>query len=209
MRRSKKDKAASHERIVNAAAARIRESGTDQPSVAEVMQAAGLTHGGFYKHFDSREELIDEAVERALTESQSTVAQMAQEADDPLAAFAEWYVSTAHRDDPANGCGVVALGADVRRVGGAAQEAYRAQVDRYLAHLRSLMDDDDEDSRKRANVTLSAMVGAVMIARALGPTPRSDELLRDVRDAVRERRLLSDQPHQTATPAPGRTPART
>jgi TetR/AcrR family transcriptional repressor of nem operon len=191
MRHSKEDKAASHERIVNTAAARIRESGTDQPGVAEIMRAAGLTHGGFYKHFESREELIEEAVERALTENQKSVAQMVYEADDPLAAFADRYVSTAHRDDPAHGCGVVALGADVRRVGGVAQDAYRAQVDRYLAYLQSLLDGDDDDRRKQANVTLSAMVGAVMIARALGPTPRSDELLRDVRDAVRERRLLA------------------
>jgi TetR/AcrR family transcriptional repressor of nem operon len=192
MRRSREDKAASHERIVSAAAARIRESGTDQPAVAEIMRSAGLTHGGFYKHFDSREQLIEEAVGRALVESEPTVARIVEEADDPLASFADWYVSTAHRDDPAHGCGVVALGADVSRVGGAAQEAYRAQVDRYLAHLQSLLDGDDEAGRKRAGVTLSAMVGAVMIARALGPTPRSDELLRDVRDAVRERRLLAD-----------------
>ena len=191
VRHSKDEKTASHERIVNAAAARIRESGTDQPGVAEIMRAAGLTHGGFYKHFDSRDELIEEAVERALTENQKTVAQMVYEADDPLAAFADSYVSTAHRDDPAHGCGVVALGADVMRVGGVAQDAYRAQVDRYLAYLQSLLDGDDDDRRKQANVTLSAMVGAVMIARALGPTPRSDELLRDVRDAVRERRLLA------------------
>jgi TetR/AcrR family transcriptional regulator, transcriptional repressor for nem operon len=192
MRRSKEDKAASHERIVASAAARVRESGTFEPGVAEIMRAAGLTHGGFYKHFDSREELIEEAVRRALTENEPTVARMMQDPDDPLASFADWYVSTAHRDDPANGCGVVALGADVRRVGGAAQEAYRAQVDRYLAHLQSLLESDDENSRGRANVALSAMVGAVMIARALGPTPRSDELLRDVREAVRERRLLAD-----------------
>jgi TetR/AcrR family transcriptional regulator, transcriptional repressor for nem operon len=192
MRHSREDKAASHARIVNTAAGRIRESGTDQPGVAEIMRAAGLTHGGFYKHFNSREELIDEAVQRALTENEPTVAQIVEHADDPLASFADWYVSTAHRDDPANGCGVVALGADVRRVGGGAQEAYRAQVDRYLALLKSQLQNDDKDSRKRANVTLSAMVGAVMIARALGPTPGSDELLRDVRDAVRERRLLAD-----------------
>jgi TetR/AcrR family transcriptional regulator, transcriptional repressor for nem operon len=192
MRRSKEDKAASHERIVETAAARIRESGTDQPGVAEIMRAAGLTHGGFYKHFGSREQLIDEAVGRALTENEPTVARMMEDADDPLASFADWYISTAHRDDPAHGCGVVALGTDVRRVGGAAQEAYRAQVDRYLAHLQSLLESDDENSQRRANVTLSAIVGAVMIARALGPTPRSDELLRDVREAVRERRLLAD-----------------
>ena len=123
MRRSKQDKAASHERIVATAAARIRESGIDQPGVAEIMRDAGLTHGGFYKHFDSREEMIDEAVKRALAENEPTVARMMQDADDPLASFADWYVSTAHRDDPAHGCGVVALGADVppsrrRRPGG-------------------------------------------------------------------------------------------
>ena len=204
MRRSKQDKAASYERIVNTAAARIRESGIDQPGVAEIMRDAGLTHGGFYKHFDSREEMIDEAVKRALSENEPTVARMMQDADDPLASFADWYVSTAHRDDPAHGCGVVALGADVSRVGGTRQEAYRAQVDHYLAQLQSLMDGDDEDSRKRASVTLSAMVGAVTIARALGPTPRSEELLRDVREAVRERRLLADYPHRrTPLPASG------
>ena len=135
MRHSKEDKAASHERIVEIAAARIRESGTEQPGVAEIMRAAGLTHGGFYKHFGSRDELIAEAVERALTDSEPRLVEIAAGAEDPLAAFADAYVSAAHRDDPASGCGVVALGTDMPRVGGPAQEAYRAQVERYLAHL--------------------------------------------------------------------------
>jgi TetR/AcrR family transcriptional repressor of nem operon len=190
MRHSKEDKAASHERIVEVAAARIRESGTEQPGVAEIMRAAGLTHGGFYKHFGSRDELIAEAVERALTDSESRVTELAAGAEDPLAAFADAYVSAAHRDDPASGCGVVALGTDMPRVGGPAQEAYRVQVERYLAHLQPLLGGDDDDARRRATVTLSAMVGAVMIARALGSTPGSDEILRDVREAVRERRLV-------------------
>ena len=188
---SKDDKSASHERIVAIAAARIRESGAEQPGVAEIMRAAGLTHGGFYKHFASRDELIVEAVEHALTENDATVASITAAADDPLDAFADWYVATAHRDDPATGCGVAALSADVWRVGGAAQEAYRAQVEGYLAHLQALLGGEDTEARRRATVTLSAMVGAVTIARALGPTPRSDELLRDVREAVRERRLMS------------------
>jgi TetR/AcrR family transcriptional regulator, transcriptional repressor for nem operon len=190
MRHSKEDKAASHDRIVTVAAARIRESGTEQPGVAEIMRAAGLTHGGFYKHFGSRDELIAEAVERALTDSESRVPELTAGAKNPLAAFADAYLSVAHRDDPATGCGVVALGADMPRVGGPAQEAYRAQVERYLAHLQQLLGDDDEATRSRATVTLSAMVGAVMIARALGPTPRSEEILRVVREAVRERRLI-------------------
>jgi TetR/AcrR family transcriptional repressor of nem operon len=190
MRHSKEDKAASHDRIVTVAAARIRESGTEQPGVAEIMAAAGLTHGGFYKHFASRDELIAEAVERALTDSESRVPELTAGAEDPLAAFADAYLSVAHRDDPATGCGVVALGTDMPRVGGAAQEAYRAQVERYLEHLQQLLGDDDDATRSRATVTLSAMVGAVMIARALGPTARSEEILRVVREAVRQRRLI-------------------
>ena len=189
MGHSKEDKAASHDRIVAVAAARIREAGTEQPGVAEIMRAAGLTHGGFYKHFGSREDLIAEAVERALTESEPRFAEIIA-ADDPLATFVDAYVSAAHRDDPATGCGVVALGTDMPRVRGAAQEAYRAQVERYLAHLQELLGGEDDATRRRATVTLSALVGAVMIARALGPTPCSDEILRDVREAVRERRLV-------------------
>ncbi|HEX4107905.1 MAG TPA: TetR/AcrR family transcriptional regulator [Solirubrobacteraceae bacterium] len=192
MRHSKDEKAASHERIVAVAAAQIRERGTEQPGVAEIMRAAGLTHGGFYKHFASRDDLIAEAVGCALTENEPEVARLLCEADDPLGAFADWYVSEAHRDDAAHGCGVVALGADATRAGGAVREAYRAQVDRYLAHVQALIGGDDPDARRRATVTLSAMVGAVAIARALGPTAVSDEILQDVRAAVRERRLLPE-----------------
>jgi TetR/AcrR family transcriptional repressor of nem operon len=190
MRRSKEDKAASHERIVGIAAARIRESGTEQPGVAEIMRAAGLTHGGFYKHFGSRDELIVEAVEHAMTETESRVHELTAAAEDPLAAWADAYLSVEHREDPATGCAVAALGTDIHRVGGPAQDAYRSQVDRYLALLQPLLDGEEDAARRRATVTLSAMVGALTIARALGPTPRSEELLRDVREAVRERRLL-------------------
>jgi TetR/AcrR family transcriptional repressor of nem operon len=192
MGHSQHEKTASHERIVSTTAAQIRESGTEQPAVAEIMRAAGLTHGGFYKHFASRDDLIAEAVDHALTENEPTIERIIAEADDPLAAFADWYVSAAHRDDPASGCGVAALGADVQRAGGASQEAYRAQVERYLAHLQTMFGDNEPKDRRQAMVTLSAMVGAVMIARALGRTARSDELLQDVREAVRERRLLPE-----------------
>jgi TetR/AcrR family transcriptional repressor of nem operon len=107
-----------------------------------------------------------------------------------MAAFADWYVSTAHRDNPGTGCAVAALGPDVSRIGGAAQKAYRAQVDRYLAHLQqTLTGAHDPDSRRDALLTLSMIVGALTIARGLGRTDRSDELLDTVRDAIHDRRL--------------------
>jgi TetR/AcrR family transcriptional repressor of nem operon len=116
-----------------------------------------------------------------------------QATEDPLAAFTDWYVSSAHRDDPGNGCGVAALGNDAARAD-AVRGAYRAQVTRYLELLQDMLGGDDADRRQRAAVTLSALVGAVVIARALGDTPTSDMLLADVGDAVRERRLLPATP---------------
>jgi TetR/AcrR family transcriptional regulator, transcriptional repressor for nem operon len=186
MGHSKDEKAASHERIVEVAAAQIRERGTEQPGVSEIMRAAGLTHGGFYKHFSSREQLITEAVGHALTENEPVVEQMLSSATDPLAAFVDWYVSSDHRDDPAHGCGLAALGTDVGRLGEDARDAYRAQLERYLDRLQELLGDGAPDARARAAVAVSAMVGSVMLARALGPTELSERLLADVRTAVHQ-----------------------
>src|ERR1700754_1898934 len=114
MRATRAEKAASHERIVEEAARQIRERGADQPGVAEIMRAAGMTHGGFYKHFSSRDELISEAAERAMADAESVVTESLDD-DDPLAAFTDWYMSTAHRADPGHGCAVAALGGDAAR----------------------------------------------------------------------------------------------
>lgn len=189
MRASKSEKAASHERIVQEAARQLRERGAERPAVAEIMRAAGMTHGGFYKHFDSRDALVAEATERAMTENAPAIEAIVSEVEDPLAAFVDWYVSEAHRDDAGHGCGVVALANDAAR-NVSIRAAYRTQVERYLDLLADLVGGEDPDRRARAAVTLSTLVGAVLIARALGNTPVSDGLLADVRAAVRGRRLL-------------------
>jgi TetR/AcrR family transcriptional repressor of nem operon len=191
-RRSLQDKAKSHDRIVDIAAARIRESGTATPGVAEIMQAAGLTHGGFYKHFDSRDDLVAEAVERTFAQSQEGIAAVLDGADDPLKAFVDWYVSAEHRDDAATGCGVVALGADAARADGRVRAAYTEQVERYIARLEQLLADSDvppdsdgePDTRRRATVMLATLVGAVLVSRAVDDRALSDEIIRDVRTAL-------------------------
>src|SRR4051794_17263710 len=93
---SRQDKAASRERIVATMARRIRESGPEQPGVAEIMAAAGLTHGGFYKHFASRDELVVEAVARALSDTQARIAAITAGNEESLPAFINAYVSAAH-----------------------------------------------------------------------------------------------------------------
>lgn len=202
-RRSQQDKAESHERIVDIAAARIRQDGTATPSVAEIMQAAGLTHGGFYKHFDSRDDLIAEAVDRTFADSQTATAAVIDEAEDPLKAFVEWYVSTEHRDNPASGCGVVSLGAEASRADPRVRAAYTAQVKRYLVQLEQLLggegegegegggDGDggtdgaaDPDARRQATVMLATLVGAVLVSRAVDDPALSDEIIGDVRAAI-------------------------
>jgi TetR/AcrR family transcriptional repressor of nem operon len=180
MRQSREEKSRTHDRIVEIASERIREAGIDGPGVAEIMQAAGLTHGGFYKHFGSREDLVAEATERAFAQSTADVAEVIEGATDPLAAFVDWYVSAEHRDDAATGCPVVALGGDAPRASDRVRDAYHRQVERYLAMLERLLGD-----RAAATVALSTLVGSVTIARALGAEPLSDEILRDVRAALR------------------------
>jgi TetR/AcrR family transcriptional repressor of nem operon len=183
MGHSRDEKAKNHERIVEIASARIRESGTETPGVAEIMKAAGLTHGGFYKHFSSRDDLIAEAADRTFADGNQAMESVTEGAEDPLGAFVEWYASAEHRDNPATGCGVVALGTDVPRGDDRVRAAYRQQVRRYLAHLERLLG-GDEEARQRATVALSTLVGAVLLARAVDDEALSDEILRDVRAAV-------------------------
>lgn len=180
MGHSREEKQRNHDRIVEIAAARIREAGVDGPGVAEIMSAAGLTHGGFYKHFGSRDDLVAEAVERALAESAAATAEVIEEADDPLAAFVDWYASRAHCDDPATGCPVVALGGDVPRADARVRGAYGEQVEHYVALLERLLGD-----RERAVAAVSTLVGGVLLARAVDDDALSDEILAAVRAAVK------------------------
>jgi TetR/AcrR family transcriptional regulator, transcriptional repressor for nem operon len=190
MGHSRDDKARSHERIVEIAAARLRESGTAGPGVAELMKAAGLTHGGFYKHFDSRDDLVAEAVERAMRDNDGFMTTLraragagagagAADAHAALGLFVDWYTSAEHRDTPGAGCAVVSFGADAPRADQRVRMAYSGQVQRYLVHLEALLGD-----RKRAAAALSALVGAVLVARAVGPGELSDEILAAARESV-------------------------
>jgi TetR/AcrR family transcriptional repressor of nem operon len=186
MGHSREEKEKNHRQIVEIAAARMREAGTDGPGVAEIMKAAGLTHGGFYKHFDSRDDLVAEAIEAAFAQGEDGIREVTAEAEDPLAAFVDWYLSADHRDDPASGCAVVALGADAARGDDRVRAAYGAQVERYIAHLEELQG-GGEDARRRAIAAVTSMVGALLVARAVGDGKLSEEILRETRASVAQR----------------------
>jgi TetR/AcrR family transcriptional regulator, transcriptional repressor for nem operon len=172
---SQADKAASHERIVTTASGRMRRDGIDSVSVAELMNEAGLTHGGFYRHFDSRDELVAEAIAAALTQGSARI-QAAAKLGGPeaLAAIIDGYLSRLHRDKPETGCAVAALPTEIARTDPRARAAYSRQVRSYIELLAELTPARDVDE---GHLILAALVGALLLARAVEDRGLSDEIL--------------------------------
>ena len=192
MRKSREEKAKTHERIVDLASARIREEGLDGPGVAEIMQATGLTHGGFYKHFGSRDDLIAEAADDAFAYADETLDHHAHDPHDPLASWVDWYVSEEHRDDPgALRCPVAALVGDVGRADDRVRAGYSAMVERYVEALEGMLG-GGQGSRQQALIAASTLVGSLALARAVDDKALSEEILSSVRDALRHQ----DAPRQ-------------
>jgi TetR/AcrR family transcriptional repressor of nem operon len=178
MGHSQTDKAASRERVLRIAARKVRAEGVTRPGIAELMQEAGLTHGGFYKHFTSREDLISQATDLALAEGSAAMEQAAR-GPDPRAGLIDGYLSPEHRDSPDTGCALVTLGAAAGRGDQHFKEAYERQVRHYL-DLITRPGEDPGPARAEAMLTLSAMVGAMLMARAVADPALSDELLATV-----------------------------
>jgi len=188
---SQADKVASHLRIVEIASARLREDGLEKPAIGELMREAGLTHGGFYRHFGSRGDLVDEAMVRALWDGARRIADEVGASrtggGDPYAAMVAAYLSPEHRDDLASSCAVTTLGGDVARGSERTRAAYGNQVESYLRVLEGLLDDPVPAARRqRAVLTLAAMVGALTMARAVADPKLSGELLDRVGEALTE-----------------------
>jgi TetR/AcrR family transcriptional regulator, transcriptional repressor for nem operon len=198
---SKEDKADSHERIVRTAAARFREQGVDGIGVADLMKEAGLTHGGFYRHFESRDELVAEAVERALRDGGQGAASLEQRlheggsvAPEALSlrkkllwgALVDGYLSLAHRDNLATSCAVTTLAQDVARSSERARLAYSVQVEAYLALFTQLIAvEKGKKRRTKAIAALATLVGAVSMARAVSNDPLSQEILKSAADELK------------------------
>jgi TetR/AcrR family transcriptional repressor of nem operon len=185
---SQADKAQTHDRILDIAAARIRRDGVAGLAVAEIMKEAGLTHGGFYRHFTSREQLVAEAAQRALARgSEWTVALGEPGSQGGYTQLVDGYLSTWHRDHPESGCGVAGVAADVARDDGPARHSYTLQVREVLAVLAGLTGKPDRQAAEReAILTMSALVGAISIARAVDDPGLSGQLLAEVAAALKE-----------------------
>ena len=172
-------KEATHERIVEAAARAIRRSGYDGTGVADIMKDAGLTHGGFYAHFDSREAMLAEAADRAGAEAVAASARIAGSAspERALSELVRAYLSKTHVQNVETGCPVAALGSEMPRQ---APEVRRAATRRIKEMVdlvaRQSPDWGQPDAHERALVTVATMVGALILSRAVDDARFSDAL---------------------------------
>lgn len=186
MGHSRAAKADTHTRIVNIAARKLREDGLAGVGVADVMQEAGLTVGGFYKHFASREELIRQALEVACGAWQARAA-AADAGGPPLTykALVDDYLSTRHRDNPGAGCPVGAVATEVARGDEQTRELFSERLEQNIDLLASLIHAKDKRAaRAKAIASYAAMVGAIMMSRVAKDEAFSREILKTVADQL-------------------------
>lgn len=161
-------KAERHDRILREAGRIARAEGLDAVGVARVMSAAGLTHGGFYAHFADRDDLIDQAIGRAFADATAAFeALFAGQESSGMDAFIDTYLSPLHVATPGHGCAVAAFAGDVGRSSDERRAAFRAHYETYVDDLVAIC--GGRIDRDQAAAALSSVVGAVVIARALGP----------------------------------------
>lgn len=196
MRYSVEHKQQTHDKLLAAAAAEIRAHGPDRVGVAGLMAKAGLTHGGFYAHFESKDALIGAAIDRMFEESRARIREVTRDLPprEGLAAYIDFYLSPRHRDARGGGCALAALAGDLPRLDLATRRRFAAGVHRLreiLAKALRLLGRDDADAL--ADSMLAELVGALAIARTEPERERSDAILTHSRDALKRRfRLDSD-----------------
>jgi TetR/AcrR family transcriptional regulator, transcriptional repressor for nem operon len=173
-------KEATHERIVGAAARAIRRSGYSGTGVADIMKDVGLTHGGFYAHFASREAMLAEAADRAGAESVATLTRVATAAPprEALRSMVRAYLSKEHVEDAETGCPMAALGSEMPRQASKVRRAATRRIKEVIDVVaRHSPDEGEPDAYDQALVTVATMVGALVLARAVDD-PKLSKALR-------------------------------
>jgi TetR/AcrR family transcriptional regulator, transcriptional repressor for nem operon len=187
MRYSKEHKQETHTRIVRKASVRLREKGAHGIGVADLMKEAGLTHGGFYAHFDSREALVIEAFNYAMDRSTERWRKMAEETppEKRFATIVESYLTALHRDDPGHGCAVPTLGPEIARESAKTRKAFAAKLDEMIEMMADQVPElPRKVARQQAIAALSTMAGALVLSRVAGSGQFSEEILGAGREAV-------------------------
>jgi len=186
-------------RIVEEASYGLRQHGADGMSVVDLMKLAGLTHGGFYAHFESREALVVEAfafaMDRTIVHWSERVKEMPPE--QRFEAVVEGYLSSFHRDNRARGCALPALGADIARSSPKARRTFGRKFGEMIDMIARLLPDmPPEEARQTATSALATMMGAIVLARAVGDKGMSDDILAAGQQALRRRAVAMNCDHK-------------
>jgi TetR/AcrR family transcriptional regulator, transcriptional repressor for nem operon len=176
--------------IVETASRMFRLQGLENVAVANVMRESGFTHGGFYNHFKSKDELAAEAIGSAFDVAASDLSEKLASGKHPkesLSSFVARYLSPHHRDTKSGGCPAPALSADAARNGKAVQTAFVKGIETYLDVIAAHMDGDEQEARQQAVALFSGLVGAIMLSRAVKKSDPalSDELLSSTRKILK------------------------
>ena len=187
MRYSREHKLETHARIVRKASVRLREKGAHGIGVADLMKDAGLTHGGFYAHFDSREALVIEAFADAMDRSTERWRKLAEQTppERRLSTIVDSYLTALHRDDPGHGCAIPALGAEIARESPKTRKAFAAKLEQMIDLLAEQIPEvPREAARTQAMAAIATMIGTLVMARVAGSGEFSDDILAAGREAV-------------------------
>src|SRR6266446_8375415 len=187
MGHSKAEKTETHKRIVKIASKRFREDGLARAGISELMKEAGLTVGGFYKHFGSRDDLVAEAVSSAFGGWKRRVDAAASGGPSiSLAKLIDSYLNEAHRDNPGTGCAFCALAPEIARSDKRTRALTSEQVRNDIQLIATLLPGEDKrTARSRAILIFSALVGAMSLARAVSDEALSREILRTVAELLK------------------------
>lgn len=174
MKVSREQMAENRRRILDAASSLFRDRGFDAVSVAEVMKAAGLTHGGFYGHFSSKDDLVAQTLAHVLAAD--------SDGNGDFSHYLSAYLSPRHRDNPAGGCPTAGLAAAIRHQTPAARAAMTEGLRSQIARIETALPQAQPADRRRTAIgSWAAMVGAVILARAIDDPALSDEILEQTR----------------------------
>ena len=201
MRYSKEHKQETHARIVKKASVKLREKGAHGIGVADLMKDAGLTHGGFYAHFDSREALVIEAFNFAMDRANERWRKVAEEVtpEKRLATIVDGYLSAVHRDNPGQGCAIPALGAEIARESLKTRKAFSAKLEQMIDMMADqILDVPRKTARKQAMATVATMMGTIVMSRIAGNGELSDEILSAGRETVLGRAAAAKPPVKKA-----------
>lgn len=187
MGHSQDQKIKTRERILRTASKRFREKGLAGVAIADVMKEIGLTVGGFYKHFDSRDDLVDESFRAASGPWKKQL--LAAESGGPPVTYeslVDSYLSGTHRDHPGHGCPISALACEIARDRKQIRSLLTERVKSYFEVLVTFLPQDDSTARSKAILTVSALLGALELARAVSDQALSHEILESTREALKQ-----------------------